>query len=65
MKVVMLRIAVPDQNADFLAEELYRNVSDICNSAVRKDPLVPLFSRVEEMTQEDKDILAERTAEEG
>ena len=61
MKIVMLRIAVPEENAQDVAERAFKDARDMYAHL----GAVVLNARVETMSQEDKDIYDERTAEEG
>lgn len=61
MKIVMLRIAVPDENAQDVAERAFKDARDMYEHL----GAVVLNSRVVTMSQEDKEILDERIAEEG
>lgn len=61
MKIVMLRIAVPDEKAQQVAEELFKDARDLYNHY----GAVVLNTRVVDTTREDQMIYEERTAEEG
>ena len=58
MKTVVLRIAVPEEKAEQIAEELFKDARDMYGGWV-----VVLNTRVVDTTREDQMIYEERTSE--